>query len=259
MVARAPTWVVHHGDCLDVMRAMPDKSVDIVVTSPPYNQLGSRIPSKGTGCMSNSGFIDKVNRCGYSDDMEEPDYVAWLGDVAAGLARVVRPGGSFFFNHKIRYRDKAPIHPWDIVTKWPGWSVRQEIVWDRGGSIVFNARMYAPCDERIYWLVRDGADHEWNQPAASLLSVWTIPANATGIEHPCPFPVDLARHCLVAVAKPGAVVYDPFTGSGQTGIAALDEGCAFIGSEKHAPFVAIARARIEAAARAPMLDFGGIA
>lgn len=257
MVTPTPTWTVHHGDCLDVMRGMPAASVDIVVTSPPYNQLGSRIPSAPSGLMSGNAFIDKVNRCGYSDDMEEPDYIAWLGDVAAGLARVVRPGGSFFFNHKIRYRDSVPIHPWDIVTKWPGWSVRQELVWDRRSSMVLNARMYAPCDERVYWLVRSGANHEWNQPAAGMLSVWGIPSSETGIEHPCPFPTGLVRRCLASVAKPGAVVYDPFTGSGQTGIAAIEEGCAFIGSENKESFVAIARARIEAAARAPMLDFGG--
>ena len=246
-----PTWTspcgratIHHGDCLDVMRSMEAGSVDVVWTSPPYNQLGSRIPAKGSGCISNRGFIDKVNRCGYADDMDEGDYIAFLGRVAEGVCRVMRPGGSFFFNHKIRYRDSAPLHPWDIVRAWPGFTVRQEIVWDRRKSIVFNARMYAPSDERVYWLVRDGAKHAWNQGAAGLLSVWQIPANETGLEHPCPTPVEVVRHSLASVVTPGCVVLDPFLGSGTTLVAALQDGCKAIGIEREARYVEIAKARV---------------
>lgn len=239
---------VYHGDCLDVMRSMPDGIVDVVWTSPPYNQLGSRIPAKGSGLMSGNRFIEKVNRAGYADDMTEEDYIAFLSRVADGVASVLRPGGSFFFNHKIRYRDSVPMHPWDIVRAWAGFTVRQELIWNRRNSMTLNARMYAPSDERIYWLVRDGAKHDWNQNAAGLLSVWNIPANETGIEHPCPTPVEVVRHSLASVVSPGCTVLDPFLGSGTTGVAAIEEGCRFIGIEREAPYVEIAKARIAHAA-----------
>ena len=249
---------IHHGDCLDVMRSMADGSVDVVWTSPPYNQLGSRIPAKGSGCISNRGFIDNVNRCGYADDMPEDEYVAFLARVAEGVANVLRPGGSFFFNHKIRYRDSVPLHPWDMVRAWPGFSVRQEIVWDRRKSIVFNARMYAPSDERIYWLVRDGAKHAWNQEAAGLLSVWNIPANETGIEHPCPTPVEVVAYSLASVASRDCVVLDPFGGSGTTAVAALREGCRAILIEDKAAYVEIAKARVVHAAAQGNLFHGSV-
>jgi len=74
--------------------------------------------------------------------------------------------------------------------------------------------------------------------------------------HPTVKPVDLMRWLVRLVTPVGGLVLDPFLGSGTTGVAALEEGCRFIGIEREAEYVAIARARIEAAARAPMLDFG---
>ena len=73
--------------------------------------------------------------------------------------------------------------------------------------------------------------------------------------HPTVKPVDLMRWLVRLVTPIGGLVLDPFLGSGTTGVAALEEGCRFIGIEREAEYVAIARARIEAAARAPMLDF----
>ncbi|MBE7211609.1 MAG: site-specific DNA-methyltransferase, partial [Gluconacetobacter diazotrophicus] len=70
--------VIHHGDCLKVMRRLPPGSVDVVVTSPPYN-LGLRYTS-------------------YRDRRAEEDYLAWMVEVATEVKRVMRPDASFFLN-----------------------------------------------------------------------------------------------------------------------------------------------------------------
>ena len=76
-----------------------------VVTSPPYNTLGSRIPVNGTGKMAADGWMMKVGRLGYADDLPEGEYQDWQVELAALLYGTVMDGGSFFYNHKPRWRD----------------------------------------------------------------------------------------------------------------------------------------------------------
>lgn len=219
---------IYHGRAEDVLPQVSD--VACVVTSPPYNTLGSRIPERPTGMHRDSGWIAKITAVGYADDMDETEYVAWQAVIAEMIATATRPGGSMFYNHKIRYRDKVALHPIDIVRAFESWSLRQELIWDRPGSTTFNARMFAPNDERVYWLTRNGADHPWNQSAASWLTVWRM-APDTGSNHPAPFPWMLPSRCIQAVTQPGDIVLDPFSGSGSTIYAAKMLGRRGIGIE----------------------------
>jgi len=101
---------IYCGDCQNVLPNLAH--VDCVVTSPPYNQLGSRIPplEKASGLWAKrgggAGFVEAVNS-GYADDMDEAAYQSWQMDVGASLAAACRPGASFFYNHKCRWRDGA--------------------------------------------------------------------------------------------------------------------------------------------------------
>jgi len=244
-----------HGDCLEVMATLDEGSVDLIVTSPPYNQLGKRSPATGTGILSGNAWVSKVASRGYADDMGEEDYRSWLGSVASGMLRVLRPGGSLFFNHKIRYRDKQMIHPLDYVRDWPGWTLRQEIVWDQAAAIAFNCGLFAPTDERIYWLVKPGADYEMNDGAAGMLSVWRVDRNrhikGSVKGHPCPFPVEIPARCIKALTKPGDLVLDPFAGSGSTLVACVKAGRRGIGIEIDPKYIPVAERRIDAA-RTPL-------
>ena len=242
---------LYHGDCLDVLPSL--SGVDCVVTSPPYNTLtGSTV--RGGGMHKNSGWSAKVEGDGYTDDMDEAIYTGWQVAVADGLADVCKPGASFFYNHKIRYRDKAPVHPIDIVRRFDRWPLRQEIVWARDGGMALNARMFCPSDERIYWMVKPGADHKWNQASASQMSVWKM-RQEIGIDgHPCPYPVQLPTRCIAATTAPGDIVLDPFAGSGTTLRAAMDLGRKSIGIEKHEPYLEIAAKRLAQG----VLDFGAV-
>jgi len=233
---------LYHGDAESVLAALPENSVDCIVTSPPYNQLGNL--SKPSHIHKGNRWIAKVADHGYSDDMTEPDYTAWLARVAASLLRVAKPGASMFFNHKIRYRSSEPIHPLDLVRTFEGWTLRQEIVWDRRRSMALNARMFAPSDERIYWMVKPGAPHKWNQDALAM-SVWFhVPDHNPNGEHPCPFPLAIPNRCISATTDPGDVVLDPFVGSGTTVRAAADMGRRGIGIDVSADYLRIAGDRM---------------
>ena len=235
---------LYHGDCRDVLPTL--RGVACAVTSPPYNTLGSRMPSKPSGIWKQMGvgFLDSINSTGYADDMVEADYVEWQRSVADAVAAATVPGGSWFYNHKVRYRDGVMVHPIDIVRSFTGWSLRQELIWDRPGSMTFNARMYAPSDERIYWLVRDGAKHRWNQEAVGLMTVWRMSPAVEVDGHPCPFPETLVSRCLMGTTAPGDVVLDPFAGSGTTLVAAKAMDRKAIGIELEERYCEVAANRL---------------
>lgn len=223
----------------DAEEILPEISgVNCIVTSPPYNQLDSRIPKEGTNLMKGNGWLDKVNKHGYDDTMPEQDYEDWQVRIAHLLLNASAPQASFFYNHKLRYRDHEVLHPYDLVKKFPGWTLRQELIWDRTITMTFNAKMFAPSDERIYWLRRLGDGHKWNQVAAKWMSIWRIsPLKSDGGDHPCPYPTEIPHKCIEATTDPGDLVLDPFVGSGTTVRAAKDLGRRAIGIERREDFL----------------------
>lgn len=230
------TGRIYQGDCLEIMRGWPDKCVDITVTSPPYNQLGSRIPSKPTGMHKNNGFLSTVNEIGYADDMAEEDYQAWLCEVIRECLRISK--GLVWVNHKVRYRDGDGVHPARFLP-FPFWS---EVIWDRGGSMVLNARKFAPSHEVIYGF---GTPHWWNDDLNTKMSVWRV-APQISKDHPCPYPVDLIAPLIAISCPPGGIAFDPFMGSGTTGIAAERIGRKWVGTEKNHLYIPKASERISA-------------
>ena len=241
-VSDCGTVTLYCGDCLEVLPTLEAGSVDAVVTSPPYNQLGSRMPDKPSGMHSETRWVTNTKSVGYADDMPEDEYQSWHNGIMEKCAVVIRDGGSLFVNHKCRWRDKVLIHParWITAGKM---SMRQEIIWMRAGSTTLNARMFAPNDERILWFV-NGTKWKWNQPSASLLSVWKITQDSDPNGHPCPFPEELPTRCIESVTSWMDTVMEPFMGSGTTGVACVRLGRRFIGIELEPKYFEIAKRRI---------------
>ena len=235
------------GDCLELLDAVRD--VALVVTSPPYNQLGS-MPSVGTGMWAKShggaGFLREWAKSPYGDSMDESQYQAWQVSLFGRIsAECCTPTASLFYNHQVRWRDRECIHPvqWFIPA---GWGLRQEIIWDRAGGMMMNARMFVRVDERILWFVK-GQTWTWNQDQVGAGTIWKIARSQTqqGKQHPVAFPVKIPTRCIAAVSVANDTVFDPFMGSGTTGVAASDMGRRFIGIEIDQKYFDIACKRIE--------------
>jgi site-specific DNA-methyltransferase (adenine-specific) len=231
------------GDCRDVLPTL--SGINCTMTSPPYNTLGNRVPKEGTNLMKGNGWLAKVNEHGYEDTMDEYEYQSEQAEIANMIRAATIPGGSFFYNHKVRYRDSEVLHPLTIVSDFYGWTIRQEIIWDRTIAMAFNARMFAPSDERIYWLWRNDAPHKWNQEASKWMSIWRVsPLTSDGLDHPCPFPNVIAERCILATTDPGDLICDPFMGSGTTLRAAKDLGRRAVGIETEERFAEMAVDRL---------------
>jgi site-specific DNA-methyltransferase (adenine-specific) len=239
---------IHEADALGFLRSMPDQSVDIVVTSPPYNTLSQG--TTGSGMHKGNGWLKKAGSgySTYSDDMPEPDYQAWLHSVVAECVRVSK--GLVWVNHKTRYRDGKGIHPLSFLD-FPVWS---EVIWNRKISMALNARKFAPCHEYIFGF---GVPHYWDDRSNKSMSVWDVPAMATDIEHPCPFPEVIPRRLIIASCPPDGIVLDPFMGSGTTALAAQNNRRHFIGCEISREYIEMAIARLAKPYTLPMLELEG--
>ena len=247
-VERIGDATLYLGDSAAVVPLL--STVDAVVTSPPYNQLGS-LPEKGSGLwgktQGGSGFLRAWAESSYSDSMAEPDYQAWQGALFSAIAEKCSETASLFYNHQLRWRDGECLHP----VQWfrpDGWRLRQEIIWNRGGGMMFNARMFVRFDERILWFVR-GDKWEWNQEMVGHGTIWNIAREQQqqGKEHPVAYPVALPSRCISAATVAGQTVFDPFMGSGTTGVACAQLGRQFIGAEIDPKYFDIACERIAAA------------
>ncbi|MCX7947866.1 MAG: site-specific DNA-methyltransferase [candidate division WOR-3 bacterium] len=222
------------GDVLEVLSQIPNSCIDLGITSPPYNKK-----EKHGGWL-----VPKVVYTGAKDKREEEDYQNWQVEVLNELYRVIKEGGSFFYNHKVRYENRKMIHPisWLVKTKWTIW---QEIIWHR--KIAGNIRgwRFWQVEERIYWLVK-GKPEELKPRHAKLTSVWEIRPEQSHKDHPAVFPIELPTRIIYSVLedKPGTVI-DPFCGTGTTLVASKLLNKDFIGIDISQEYVQYAIKRLE--------------
>jgi len=241
---------LYHGDCLDIMAALPDESVDIVVTSPPYN-MGLVPGGNGRG-MYRPGASNKAGRFrdGYGahdDAMDQDDYDAWQRQVLAECWRIARK--AVFYNHRPRVEHGILRDP---LGNDFGIPLRQRIIWNRGTGIDVNLRAFCTRAEYIYLFAKP-AFSLVNHAASGMGDVWDLGIEYGIKDHPAPFPVSLPSRCIEATGA--ASVLDPFSGSGTTLRAAADYGIHGIGIELEERFCAMSIARLAQGA----LDLGSIA
>jgi site-specific DNA-methyltransferase (adenine-specific) len=246
------------GDCLEVLPTLEEASVDVVVTSPPYN-------------------LDLRYRA-YRDSRGEQEYLDWMVAVATALRRVMKPDASFFLN--ISGSSSRPWLPFELIVRLRALFVLQNhITWIKSIAIgadsvghykpVGGNRFLNHAHEHIFHLTLDG-NVQLNRLAVGVPykdksniarrghaqdlhcrgNTWFIPygtvqSRAEKFHHPGTFPVDLPRWCIRMHGRPGAVVLDPFMGTGTTLVAAALEEARGIGIELDPDYVAIARARLD--------------
>ena len=206
-----------HGDAHDVLQSIPDEVVDLGITSPPYNKQ-----EKHKGWL-----VKNVVYSEYKDKLPESEYQENQIKILNEIFRITKVGGSFFYNHKIRWENGEMFHPMDWLRK-TNWAVKQEIIWDRVIAGNIRGWRFWQVDERIYWLYRPIEDNKKGKELASkdakMKSIWrAMPENNN--PHPkkrkAPFPLWLPARIILSMLdeKGSGLVLDPYMGSGTTAIA----------------------------------------
>lgn len=227
------------GDALEVLRSLPDDIVDVGVTSPPYNK-GENKRGWLVANVKYSGASDKL-----PEDLYQENQIAVLNEIY----RITKPGGSFFYNHKIRWERGELLHPMDWLRKTK-WVIRQEIIWDRMIAANIRGWRFWQVDERIYWLYKPKGNNligeELKSKHALLTSIWRFPPERNN-PHPAPFPLDLPVRCIYSVmdGKKEGLVIDPYCGSGTTLVAAKILGYDYIGIDISEEYCKLAEMRIK--------------
>lgn len=245
---------IRHQDAFEFLTELEPESIDLIVSSPPY-------------CMGKE----------YEKSFHVSDFIEAHERLAPLLSRVLRKGGSLCWQvgHHVSSGVVVPLDAlaYSIFNKEPNLSLRNRIVWTFGHG-VHATRRFSGRHETILWFTKGNefffdldavrvpqrypGKRHYKGPNKGELSgnpkgknpsdVWDIPnVKANHIEktsHPCQFPVALVQRLIRALAKPEAVVADPFCGSGTTAVASLLESRSFIGCDNKKRYVAIARNRV---------------
>ena len=219
---------VLQGDCLEMMKDIPDNSIDCIITSPPYN-IGNM----------HSNDIQFGTYSG--NNMKEDVYQKWQVEFLNECHRVLKEDGSMFYNHKIRIKDKKAIHPMEWLLK-TNFILKQEIVWDMGKSANSDKIRFFPYSERIYWLVKNKETKIFN--VDSLSDVWrVVPKHKrkdTG--HIAVMPVEIVENIIKSTEY--KTILDPFAGSGTTGVACKNLNRNYILMEKEPEYIEIINKRL---------------
>lgn len=275
------TNVIHHGDCLNVLsESLPDASVDLIVTSPPYadqrkNTYGGISPDK---------------------------YVEWFLPISAELKRVLKPTGSFILNIKERVvNGERSTYVMELVLamRKQGWLWTEEYIWHKKNTAPgkwpnrfrdlwehlfhFNKQKKFKMNQDAV-MVRTG---DWAKTRLKNLSAtdkrrdesrvqsgfgknisnwigreWAYPSNVLHMatecsnkNHSATFPVDLPAWFIKLFTDEGDIVLDPFIGSGTTAAAAKKLNRRYIGIESVEKYCDFANARLEKIESHPLNDF----
>ncbi|WP_217997636.1 DNA-methyltransferase [Comamonas aquatica] len=248
--------VLFHGSCEGLLSALPDASIDLVVTSPPYC-MGKAYEKRGDG-------ID--------------DFVANHKLILPEVCRILKPGGSLCWQVGLHVQEgvSTPLDylVYDIMRNIDGMKLRNRIAWTFGHGLHCRTR-FSGRHETVLWFTK-GDDYTFDldairipqkypgkqhtsgpkkgQPSGNPAGknpgdVWDIPnVNSNHVEkteHPCQFPVGLVQRLVRALTKPGDIVLDPFCGVASSGVATVVEGRSFIGAELDNAYIQIGKNRLK--------------
>ena len=260
------------GCASESMELLPDRSIQTVVTSPPYWSLRD---------------YEVDRQIGRDDPLNE--YLTSIVEIFAQLRRVLTDDGTVWLNvgdaytsgnrryrapdrkNRARAMSVRPVTPQGLKPKdliglpWrlafalqdAGWWVRSEVIWNKPNAHPESVRDRPTKAHETVFLLSKSQDYYYDIDIVRgpnrrrLRTVWDIPTepqrrNGVGDDHPAMMPMTLARRCVAITSRPHDVVLDPYAGSGTTLLAARDLGRAWVGVELNSVFVDLIERRIKA-------------
>ncbi len=247
---------LYPGDCLEFLETVPEETLQLVITSPPYN-IGKE----------------------YEKILDLEEYAEQQGRVVAECARALRTGGSICWEVG-NFVDKGEIIPLDVLLyecfKSQGLKLRNRIVWrfehglhcskrfsgryetilwfTKGDNYVFNldpVRVPQKYPGKKHFKGPNAGEFSCNPKGKNPTDVWDIPnVKSNHVEktcHPCQFPVALVQRLVLALTNGGDIVFDPFLGVGSSAVAAVINDRKAAGSEINNKYYGIACERVRKA------------
>lgn len=242
-----PAWTLHHGDCLDPvsgLASLPDRSVDHVITDPPYeaeaHTKGRRIKGRSIGGGAHKMVAAPLDFAPISEDARTLS--------AAHFARIARRWIIVFCQSEAAHRWASALSAGgaDYVRTgvWIKPDAQPQLTGDRPG-VGYETLVIAHAK-------RDAGRMRWNGGGG--VAVWRYNKSGPAANiHSTQKPIDLMLALVRDFTDPGETILDPFAGSGTTGAACIQLGRSFIGWERDANYHAVASKRLAGVREQPSL------
>ena len=231
---------IYNEDCLKTLKKIEDNSIDLIITSPPYNK-NAYATDKGISLSWSNLRGRQIAYDNYNDDMPQEQYDDWQRNVLKECMRVLKETGSIFYNHKDILVNGLIVSP-KFIYDFP---IHQQIIWNRGSSLANDPHYFQPITEYLYWIVKDTKKFFFDKSQSVFRqNVWNVNFEIDN-PHPAPFPKILVGNIIKCCSNIGQVVYDPFNGSGTTSLMASKFGRNYIGSEISEKYCQMANKRIK--------------
>ena len=229
------------GDCMELIRSMPNECVDVTLTSPPY-------------CLGKE----------YEKSRSVEDFIKTHKIILPEIVRITREGGSICWQvgYHVSNQSTYPLDyaVFSILSGIKGITLRNRVIWTFGFGM-HQTRRFSGRHETALWFTKGSdyffdldavrspqkypgkrrykgprkGEYSCNPRGKNPGDVWDIPnvkaAHVERLGHPCQFPIGLADRFVRAMCPKQGVVFDPYAGSASTGVAAIINGRRFIGAE----------------------------
>ena len=227
---------VIQGDCLEIMKDIPDKSIDCIITSPPYNKHSAnrKCGKTATWKRANIDYGD------FKDDLPEEEYQEQQKSLIREMVRVLKPNGSIFYNHKVRIVKHRAIIPTEWLSEF---NIRQVLIWDRTNTPQLAPIRWFPTTEYIYWITKGQVQPKFYKRSKHQHEIIRIPPKPMK-EHPAPFPEELVETLMLNTTDENDIVLDPYMGSGTTAIVAKKNNRNYVGTELNPEYINIINKRL---------------
>lgn len=235
------------GDCFEGIEQIPDGSIDLVLTDPPYSSGGlfAGDRKKNTSDKYTSKMYKGASRFPdfSGDNMDQRSFTGFMRAVLFKCRQKTKAEGVCMVF--VDWRNLSAVTD---ALQMAGWIYRGIVVWNKGNTRNIPGRFRQDC-EFVVWGTNGKKKVDWTPGFAALPGCY----NVTGVQsksrhHQTEKPVGLLEK-LIAVCPKNGYVCDPFMGSGSTGVACVDTGRNFVGIELSRYYFEIAKERIEKAER----------
>jgi len=245
---------IFNGDCLEVLRSIPENAIDMVFADPPY-----MLSNDGFTCQN--GRMVNVNKGRWDKSGGFENDIMFHNEWIAACHRVLKPEGTIWISGTYH-----SIYQCGYLLQKNDFHFLNDIAWFKpNASPNLSCRFFTASHETLLWARKDRkAKHTFNYPEmknghfpedklkkenTQMRSVWSIPTPGNSEKeqgkHPTQKPLDLLKRIVLASTNEGAIVLDPFCGSGTTGVAcACLGGRSFIGIEIDKGYCDLARKRL---------------
>jgi site-specific DNA-methyltransferase (adenine-specific) len=247
-------FVLYHGDSFELLKELPENSIDMIFADPPYNlSNGGFTCHAGRAVSVNKGEWDKSN--GPEKDFDF--HLSWI----TACRKLLKPNGTIWISGTYH-----SIYKCGYALNISGYHILNDIAWYKpNASPNLSGRYFTASHETLLWARKEkGAKHRFNyklmregswfndflkKPGKQMRSVWAIntpqPWEKKFGKHPTQKPLELLKRIVLASTDEENIILDPFAGSSTTGLAANLYGRKFIGIDNNKEFLELSKKRFK--------------